>query len=253
MKRGCGCLAAMLLLMFGLVVAVIGVGLLVGAQNKRSNFVSTSGVIVDLVGSTDSDGGSTYAPIIEFVGPGDELFRFTSNFSRSPAPEIGASVGVLYNPDDPSDATEDSVWLLFVFPIIALVIGIPMSGIGLFLVIRGLRAPDNGDLRSKTRRVVVIGEPPSTRPQPGGPTVPSSSDEEASTRPTTAQFRRVEPRGPDASGRFEYRIVARDAHGTTHYSEWLTEDPTTVLLTSGTETLQLIWRDGKAVVVGFPR
>ena len=195
---------------------------------------------------------------IEFKGPDGELFRFTSGFSRSPAPAPGDTVGVLYNPDNPRDAAEDSVCVLFIFPIIALVVGLPILGLGVFLALRTLRARVDPELRSKTRRAVVIsgrGSHPSTSPP-----APEEKARRTATpgvdphsRPETAQFRRVEPRGPDADGNFEYRVVARASDGAWHFSEWLSSDPTPALLSEGTDDVRLEWRDGVALVVDFPR
>ncbi len=210
---------------------------LLNAPTTRTH-VETTGVVVDLLVSSGSD-GSTYAPVIEYVGPDGTVYRITSNLYRDPSPGIGDTVGVLYSPDDPSDAAEKTV-LRIIIPTILLVVGIIFLAVGVGMGIRGFASGG----RVSPTRVVVPGAVTSD-PLTGSQDPPDS-------RPTVAQFRRVEPRGPDAKGRFQYRVVARDENGTQHYSEWLDEDPTTAMVTVGVDDVRLEWRGDQSRVVDFP-
>ena len=67
------------------------------------------------------------------------------------------------------------------------------------------------------------------------------------------QFRRVEPQGPDTEGKFRYRVVARDDAGALYFSDWLEEDPTTALITSGVHEVRVAWRDDHFEVVDIPQ
>jgi hypothetical protein len=243
MKRGNGCLTALPLLFFGALLTIVGVGLLISASSRRSESISAEGVVVELIASSGSD-GTTYAPVIEYVGPDGKVYRFTSNLYRSPAPDVGDSIGVLINPDDPSDASENSIWLLYVFPGIALLFGLPLMGAGIFLSRRGLK---RGSIDLDSRQVVVPGAPKPSLPSGTTPAPTSVYNR------TVAQFRRVEPRGPDASGNFEYRVVAYTDDSVAVFSDWLRTDPTTAMLMNGISKVAVEWRDGHGRVVDVPQ
>ncbi len=238
MKRGCGCLFAIPFLLGGLLFAGIGAFFLVETVDRVSSGAETTGVIVGLEQSTDGD---TAAPIIEFVADG-ATYRFTSNFYRSPRPQVGDPIGVLYDPANPADAAENSRGLLWIFPIVFLAVGLAITAVAIWILARRVVSPHpGGRLKRGTRKVIVPGADGEGQPA-----------RETRSDARMAQFRRVEPRGPDAEGRFEYRVVARDADGVLHYSEWLDTDPTTALISSGVDQLRIEERNGHTVVVGIP-
>lgn len=240
MKRGCGCLFAVPFLLGGLLFAGIGAFFLVDAIDRVSTSSETTGIIVGLETSSDGD---TAAPIVEFEVDG-VIYRFTSNFYRSPTPTVGDAIGVLYDPANPADAAENSRGLLWIFPIVFLVVGLAITAVAIWIFARRVASPHpQGRLRRGSRRVVVPGSEGSSDQEGVGP-------REGSRR--TAQFRRVEPRGPDAAGRFEYRVVAKDEDGVLHYSDWLDTDPTTALISTGVDRLPIEERNGHTIVVGIP-
>ena len=237
MKNGCRIAISIPILLFGLLFTAIGGFWLATTPTTRS-YVETTGIVVDLSVSSGSD-ANTYAPVIEYLGPEGAVYRITSNLYRSPAPGIGDTVGVLYSPDDPSDAVEKTS-LRIIIPSIFLVVGIGVLFLGFRVAVRGF---------TSSRRVAGSGR---TIVIPGASPTPSGQPAQTKARPTTAQFRRVEPRGPDDEGRFQHRVVARDEEGGVHYSEWLDEDPTTAMVVSGSDELRIEWRGDQSYVVGFP-
>ena len=248
MKRGCGCLVAFPILVFGLVFTAIGGGWLYSSVQRVNRSTETTGVIVDLNPDFDSD-GTTYAPVIEFVAADGKTYRFASNFYRSPSPTVGAPIGVLYDPDNPSDASENSKGLLWVFPGIFLIVGLFVLALGIWIA--GKRGPTRALdplLKPGTSKVVVLGGPSSEEDV----SVPADTQED-STESFMTQFRRVEPQGPDTEGKFRYRVVARDDAGALYFSDWLEEDPTTALITSGVHEVRVAWRDDHFEVVDIPQ
>ncbi len=81
---------------------------------------STIGHVVDMEESSDGEGGCcVYSPIIEFTAPNGRPVRFeSSNASSPPAYRIGQEVEVLYNPNDPNDASINSFYELWLVPAI---------------------------------------------------------------------------------------------------------------------------------------
>ena len=234
MRRGCGCLFSAPILIFGLVFTAAGAGVFLLGRGPQ-NAVETTGIVVDLVANTSSD-GTTYAPVIEFSPSSGVVVEFQSNISRSPSPDIGDTVAVLYNPLNPSDAIEKSTFFGVVFPLIFVSIGLVAVFFGVRLLLRG------GPIKLLERVIEnavpgMLGEPASS----------SQSD----TTAAAAQFRRVEPRGPDEHGAFQYRVVARGLDGQRYYSEWLDEDPTTAMLQAGVQDVPLELKDGVVRVVDF--
>jgi hypothetical protein len=117
----------LMLSVFGLIFAVIGVGLLAGSylsyhrEHARVKAWSrTTGIVTGLQEqrSKDSEGhiSLTYAPIVEFTLPNGETHRFIGSIaSYPPSHAEHQQVHVLYNPLRPSEADVDSFvthWLL---------------------------------------------------------------------------------------------------------------------------------------------
>ena len=91
--------------------------------------VRTHGTIVSQQ-SSNSDGSTTYAPVIEFTPYKSETIRFTSNISSSsPSWDVGDNVFVFYDPDDHSDAMMDRGWFNYFFQLILGFIGLVVFGV----------------------------------------------------------------------------------------------------------------------------
>jgi hypothetical protein len=78
----------------------------------------------------------TRAEVVEFATPDGVRHEFRSRISSSDPFEVGASVPVRYNPADPSDATIDTWFRLWGFPLIFMVAGVLeiVVGIGFMAV-----------------------------------------------------------------------------------------------------------------------
>ena len=108
-------------------------GITVGFKAHRQiTWISVDGTIVDTVlcstgtstsGGRNGDGQSnpTYAPVIEYRIENDGssvTHRFTSNTCSWPAPRVGNTINVLYDPEDPFNAVNGSFVALWLVPIV---------------------------------------------------------------------------------------------------------------------------------------
>jgi hypothetical protein len=102
---------------------------------------TTTGTVVDIVELGDSDGGSSYSPVIEFTVAGRPYLVTSQNnysfwTSQIRFPE-GKQVEVRYETGDPQNAEVNSLWdiwqetvILGVFTLLAAI------GVNIFLVLR---------------------------------------------------------------------------------------------------------------------
>jgi len=128
-----------------IIFLLVGVGLLVGGgfyfghqQRFAAKAVHADGVIVRLTTSHSSSrkGGSStaYCPVVRFVTRRAETIEFESNECWSPAPRVGASIKVLYDPDNPYHAKLDTLPArLFRWGL-----GVAMTVLGLLFVAPGI-------------------------------------------------------------------------------------------------------------------
>jgi hypothetical protein len=124
----------------------------IGTFVKELRFVRgaerATGTVIDLQEerSTDSDGGFHYVyhPVVRFTTAEGRTVEFRSPSGSSSPPDIGDSVEVLYDPDDPSDAQLSGFFDIWLFPIV--------SGIGaIAFAFFGLFAPRFGILAGRLR------------------------------------------------------------------------------------------------------
>jgi hypothetical protein len=112
------------------------------------------GTVVDLVESYDSEDNTTvYYPVVRFVTPAGRPVRFKSHSSTSD--DVGDTVEVLYDPDDPTDARVSGIFNVWGFSLITAPLGAVFVAVGWYLIHR-TRAPSREDvqwLRRHGRRV----------------------------------------------------------------------------------------------------
>jgi len=197
--QGCGCFVAGA--GFLIAAALLSVAVLWGWRSFTvvSSWERTSGLVVDLVDSTDGD---THAPVVAYdPGPGDDR-RFEHNVFSANA-RIGDTVDVVFNPDDPSEAVIYSLVGFWLGPA--------------FLLAGGLLTV-----------IVTMGGVAASRRR--GRTAATAAPVRGDTR--AAEFRRVET-DIDAKGTFSWRIIARGDDGEEYSSPWLDEDPQMALMERG--------------------
>ena len=65
-----------------------------------------------------------YTPIIEFKTYNNTVIKFPSPSSSNWQPKIGRMVNVIYHEENPEKAKLNSVFILFVLPVILIVLGL---------------------------------------------------------------------------------------------------------------------------------
>jgi Protein of unknown function (DUF3592) len=112
------------------------------------------GTVVDLRESYDPEDNTTsYYPVVRFETADGRQIRFESDASTSD--DVGDTVEVLYDPDDPEDAKLAGFFNLWGLSLIFGALGAAFTGVGGYLVHR-TRAPSREDiqwLRRHGRRV----------------------------------------------------------------------------------------------------
>lgn len=137
----------------GLVVMGFGLNMLAGTQRFVADAETTSGTVIELLRSRDSDGDVTYRPLVVYETAAGAKVEFASSLSARPAAyEVGESVTVLYQPDRPRQARlkdRFSIWgpsiLLSGFGLVFLAIGATTSLWPLWRAHRARRLRQRGD------------------------------------------------------------------------------------------------------------
>jgi hypothetical protein len=119
--------------LFVLIFGGIGVILLAIAgvvYLREQKFLSVaeqvSGTVVDLDLSSDSDGSSTFCPVIEFNTKAGEPVRYYGNVcSNPPSYQIGEQVDVVYDPQDISHVQMTGFWSQYTGVVVLSCIGLP--------------------------------------------------------------------------------------------------------------------------------
>lgn len=114
-------------LAFGLVGSAIMAG---GVWSWRSNQaiidggIRTEGIVVDLEFSSDSEGGGTYSPVVEFRDRDRRPHTYNaSSGSNPPSYSRGEKVQIIYLPDTPEKALIDDFSGRWMLPVFLLVFG----------------------------------------------------------------------------------------------------------------------------------
>jgi hypothetical protein len=130
----------------GVIFSLIGIGCAVGgawwAVSTR-DFMATAergvGQVVELDASTDSDGDTTYYPIVEYA-VGGKTQRFKSNVGSSPpSHRVGDTVNVLYDPENPTDAKIDSFLDVWGGPLFLTLFGVIFAAVGIAVAASSVR------------------------------------------------------------------------------------------------------------------
>lgn len=128
----------------GMIFVSVGVAVHISDANFKESALTTTGTIIDIRSSTDSDGDTDYDVVVEFIVKG-QRYSGKLNYYFSSMDE-GDTLTIYYNPDNPNDFMgENSVTGL----IILIIFGGVFALIGLGFVISGFM--------SKAKRKRVLG------------------------------------------------------------------------------------------------
>jgi hypothetical protein len=129
----------------GTLLLVIGLIEAVHTQWFVTRAARASGVVVENISGTDSEGSSTVRPQVRFRIPTGQVFLFISRVGSSrPRYEAGEGVPVLYDPENPGDARIQSSLSLWFVSLVFGGLGALFGAIG-FIPMRLLRRRDARD------------------------------------------------------------------------------------------------------------
>ncbi len=141
-------LPTIIILAVSLPFLIFGLNEVHKARVMVQEFVLASGTVIDneYRSHTDPEDSArsywAYYPVVSFTTAQGYLHIFTDGEgSYPPAYEVGETVEVLYNPDDPLDATINSWMSIWMGPLLFTTIGLlPVLGLVVWAVWRYVRA-----------------------------------------------------------------------------------------------------------------
>lgn len=127
---------------------LVGLGLCAGGGYwgwLTRNFVQTAatapGTVVELTRQSDSEGGDSFSPVVEYTLPSGRTVRFEEDLSSNPpSHRVGESVEVFYNPENPSEARINNTFTLWFGPGLLVGMGFCFSSISLLIGLGALFA-----------------------------------------------------------------------------------------------------------------
>jgi Protein of unknown function (DUF3592) len=132
-------LVGAIFLVIGVVLFAIGGFLWMRTRRFLETAVDTTGVIVDLLESSGSDGGTVYQAVVEFQTREGQTVRWTESMASSPAAgDVGDQLPMKYNPDDPNEARIARAFRMWFVTMLLSGMGLMFGATGLVLVILGV-------------------------------------------------------------------------------------------------------------------
>lgn len=135
------------LLLVGVLFILIGIAVLIGGvvgavkQSRESaRRVAATGTVVDLAKRVINPGSAgVYCPTVDFTTAAGQTVRFESQFGTMPAShQVGQSVAVRYDPNNPQMAEVDSVTSRWLVPGCMIGMGVLFLGMGLVFMVIGI-------------------------------------------------------------------------------------------------------------------
>jgi hypothetical protein len=135
------------LLLVGLLFVLIGIAVLIGGvvgavrQSRESaQRVAATGTVVDVVQRVVNPGSAgIYCPTVDFTTAAGQPVRFQSEFGTMPAShEVGQSIAVRYDPNNPQKAEVDSATSRWLVPGCMIGMGVLFLGMGLVFMVIGI-------------------------------------------------------------------------------------------------------------------
>lgn len=127
-----GCTFA-LLPIAAIILAMVGGWYLYSSWTFYSQGVEVQGTVVRLESSSSSEGGTTYSPVFSYTVDGRQYEYESVNSSYPPANKVGDVETLLYVPDRPDKARQNSFWELWLLPLILCPVSILMLALSIFI------------------------------------------------------------------------------------------------------------------------
>lgn len=99
----------------------------------------TQGTVIEMVWSSSSDGGGGYSPVYQFRAINGQMIKVKDNLSTNPPMfQVGQTIDVLYDPENPQDARIKKFWSLYFTSILLCGMGFIFGGVGIVLLVFNL-------------------------------------------------------------------------------------------------------------------
>lgn len=142
-----------LLLFFALPLTFIGIGVYHATDyiGLKSTGMQAQARVINMEGYTDSDGDTSYSPVVEFSDRGGVVYSGKSKISSSDISKyrIGDSVPVIYNENDPTHFLIDGFFHNMIIPAVVIAVGSLFLFIIYVALIRGGRGRKSSGVKKK--------------------------------------------------------------------------------------------------------
>lgn len=136
---------------FAAVFGLAGLGMLIGSGWTLGNTLKfrkvagvAEGTVVELLGSRDSKGKTSYKPVVEFTDTSGTSRRITGSVASRPAAyDEGEKVKVRFDPAKPDQARLDTFMENWFLPLLLGGMGLIFFGVGVGMTIKGIRTVQN--------------------------------------------------------------------------------------------------------------
>lgn len=97
------------------------------------------GTVTEMVYNHSSDGGGGYSPVYQFRTISGQMITVRDNLSTNPPMfQVGQTIDVLYDPENPQSARIKKFWSLYFTSILLCGMGLIFGGVGIVLLIFNL-------------------------------------------------------------------------------------------------------------------
>lgn len=153
-------IVGLVLSVLGLLFLLVAAGTTVSTERFLSKCLPAQGTVTALRTVVDAKTHSeTYAPVFTFTTKKGQSYTIHSGSSSNPPGfTVGETVRVLYDPEKPTDARIDTLWQIWVFPIVFSILGGPLTLAGLTLLILG-RSQKRREQQKKEDWSITVTEP----------------------------------------------------------------------------------------------
>ena len=120
----------------GGLLAAIGVFFFLSTRIFISKAQEVQGTVIKMVWSSSSDGGGGYSPVYQFRAITGQMITVQDSLSSSPPMfQVGQTIDVLYDPENPQDARIKKWMSLYFVSLLLGGMGLVFGGIGVVLLI----------------------------------------------------------------------------------------------------------------------
>lgn len=146
-----------LLLFAAIPLTFIGIGVYHATDyiGLKSTGTQAQARVIEMEGYTDSDGDTSYSPVVEFSDRGGVVYSGKSKISSSDISKyrVGDIVPVIYNESDPAHFLIDGFFHNMIIPIVVIAVGSVFLLVIYFAVVRGGRPRKSSGKNKKFQRL----------------------------------------------------------------------------------------------------